>query len=263
MASQSDLKETITYQWTGKVVLVAGASKGIGREVAIHFAMGGARVFLVARDATKLRQTQLAIEALGGQSSCLPTDLTSTQAIEKMLKQLGEETDVIDIVVNAVGGFIKFARFEEISEAEWDEVNGLNLKSAFMLSQKILPFLKASRAGRMIHVASIAGLGPNPHAPSYLPYGVAKGGLITLVKYLAKVLGEFGITVNAVSPGTTATERVTKLRGREGLEQLAKANPLQHVLEPQDTCQAILFLASSQAKAITGINLNVNAGSVM
>jgi 3-oxoacyl-[acyl-carrier protein] reductase len=112
-------------------------------------------------------------------------------------------------------------------------------------------------------LGSIAGVSPNPHAKSYLPYGAAKAGVLGYTKHLAKELGGFGITVNAVSPGTTATERVMQIRSENDLQQLAAANPLNHRIEPSDSAAAVLFLASPQAKGITGVNLNVNAGSVM
>lgn len=251
------------YSWDGKSILVAGASRGIGKEVAIQFGTSGSKVFLLARDIKELQKTQEIIQSQGGQAYCVQTDLLSSQSIDEAIKWIETETSSIDILVNAVGGFSKFLEFEKIDENEWNHVMHLNVTTAFMLTQKSLSLIKLARHGRIIHVGSIAGLGPNSHAKSYMPYGVAKSALMTMVKYLAKELGQYGITVNCVSPGTTATERVKNIRGQEGLEMIAKLNPLQHFLEPKDTVQAILFLASDHAGAITGINLNVNAGSVI
>ena len=151
----------------------------------------------------------------------------------------------------------------EITEIEWDEVLNVNLKSVFLCTQAVVPWMKIRPSGRIILLGSIAGVSPNPHAKSYLPYGAAKAGVLGYTKHLAKELGGFGITVNAVSPGTTATERVMQIRSENDLQQLAAANPLNHRIEPSDSAAAVLFLASPQAKGITGVNLNVNAGSVM
>ena len=139
----------------------------------------------------------------------------------------------------------------------------LNLKSAFMVARAVIPSMKSNDFGRIINIGSIAGNGPNPYGTSYLPYGTAKAGLIGFTKHLAKELGPFGITVNSVSPGTTATERVLKVRDAQSLKRMADQAPLKRLVTPKDTAEAVLFLASEGAGGITGINLNVNAGVIM
>jgi NAD(P)-dependent dehydrogenase (short-subunit alcohol dehydrogenase family) len=182
-------------------------------------------------------------------------------ALENIFIHIHDRFGKVDIFVHLVGGFTEFIPFEKITEHEWNQVLQLNLTSALLATQKIEPFL--NDGARIVYTGSIAGLGPSPAVKSYMPYGVAKAGLMTMVKYLAKEFGSRKITVNSVSPGSTATERVRKIRGDAGLLEVAKGNPLNHVLQPEDSAAAILFLVSPQAQGITGTNLNVNAGSVM
>ena len=117
--------------------------------------------------------------------------------------------------------------------------------------------------GRIINIASRAGLAPNPGGPDYLPYGAAKAGVIGFTRLLAKELGPYGITVNSISPSTVLTQRVIKLRDPESLKKIAEIAPLRHLVEPRDIGEAVLFLASEGARYITGINLNVNGGNLM
>jgi NAD(P)-dependent dehydrogenase (short-subunit alcohol dehydrogenase family) len=117
--------------------------------------------------------------------------------------------------------------------------------------------------GRIINIASQAGVAPSPNAPSYLPYAAAKAGVIGFTKLLARDVGQFGITVNAISPGTTATERVVRIRGPETLQNMASLNPMRKLVEPEDSAATAAFLASDDARLITGTNINVNAGTVM
>lgn len=250
-------------QFSGCNVLITGATQGIGRETALQFAKEGAHVCAFARNQDGLDDLLEQIYTNGGSASGYAVDVTDRVALFQTIYALGQSLSQLHIFVHAVGGFKKLLPFDEVLELEWDEVMNLNLKSAFLCSQAVLPWMKNVQSGRMIMLGSIAGLAPNPYAKSYLPYGVAKAGLIGFTKHLAKELGVFGITVNAISPGTTATDRVIQIRGEAALQQLAAANPLNCRIEPQDCAAAILFLASAQAKAITGINLNVNAGSVM
>ena len=117
--------------------------------------------------------------------------------------------------------------------------------------------------GRIINIASGAGIAPNPYAPSYLPYGAAKAGVIGFTKLLARDIGQHGVTVNAIAPGTTLTPRVAQVRDAASVEAIRSRNPMRALVEPIDTAQAALFLASDEARYITGVTLNVNAGNLI
>jgi 3-oxoacyl-[acyl-carrier protein] reductase len=169
----------------------------------------------------------------------------------------------VDILVNGVGGFTGKAPIEDMTEAQWDDVMNLNMKSAFLCAQAVVKTMKERRSGRIINIGSQAGSAPNPHGISFLPYGAAKAGLVGFTKHLAKELGPHNITVNVVSPGTTVTPRSAKNLGPEGLERVKAHNPMKTLIEPQDTAEAVLFLASEGGRYITGVNLNVNAGTLI
>jgi 3-oxoacyl-[acyl-carrier protein] reductase len=127
----------------------------------------------------------------------------------------------------------------------------------------VAPIMMAHKKGRIVNIASGSGIAPNPFAPTYLPYGAAKAGVINMTKNLARELGPYQVTVNSISPGTTATPRVVKVRDEASRKRIAEQNPMRCLVEPQDTAEAALFLASAEARFITGVNLNVNAGNLM
>ena len=193
----------------------------------------------------------------------IQADATRSQEVAGMVKGVLDRWRTIDILVNGVGGFFRFAPILEIPEEEWDRVIVLNLKSTFLCSQAVAKTMMERKKGRIINIASLGGLGPNPYAPSYLPYGSAKAGVIGFTKHLAKELGPYGITVNAISPSTALSPRVKKVRDPETLKKIAAMNPMGHLIEPQDCAEAALFLASQESRYITGVNLNVNAGTLM
>ena len=247
----------------GQTAIVTGATHGIGEAIAIDLAAQGARVILFSRGLEGANALVNKISASGGEAFAYSVDVCIESEIQHAVSLILNAQKKIDILVNCVGGFSQFLPIEQVTSEEWDLVMGLNLKSAFMVSRAVIPSMKSNHFGRIINIASIAGNGPNPYGISYLPYGTAKAGLIGFTKHLAKELGPFGITVNSVSPGTTATERVLKVRDAQSLERMADQAPLKRLVTPQDTAQAVLFLASEGAGGITGINLNVNAGVVM
>jgi NAD(P)-dependent dehydrogenase (short-subunit alcohol dehydrogenase family) len=252
---------SLSHSLSGKLAIVVGGSQGIGSTVVMQLAEQGAHVCVLARNKGALDHLVQTIHQEGGQANAYAVDATSSTALESIFTNIHEQFGKVDIFVHLVGGFTEFIPFEKITEEEWNQVLQLNLTSAMLATQKIAPFL--NDGARVVYTGSIAGLGPSPSAKSYMPYGVAKAGLMTMVKYMAKEFGPRKITVNSVSPGSTATERVRKIRGDAGLLEVAKGNPLNHVLQPEDSAAAIMFLVSPQAKGITGTNLNVNAGSVM
>jgi 3-oxoacyl-[acyl-carrier protein] reductase len=247
----------------GKTAIVTGATHGIGEAIAIDLAAQGARVILFSRGLEGANALVEKISASGGEAFAYSVDVCIESQIQHAVGLILNTQEKIDILVNCVGGFSQFLPIEEVTSEEWDLVMGLNLKSAFMVSRAVIPNMKSNHFGRIINIASIAGNGPNPYGISYLPYGTAKAGLIGFTKHLAKELGPFGITVNSVSPGTTATERVLKVRDPQSLERMVNQAPLKRLVTPQDTAQAVLFLASEGAGGITGMNMNVNAGVVM
>lgn len=247
----------------GAVAIVTGASAGIGETTAITFGREGAKVVVVGRTEMELQRVAGIIVAAGGEAITVRADVTRTADVEAMVKAVMDRYGRIDILVNGVGGWTTLAPVTEISDDDWDEVLKRNLTSTFRCVRAVAKIMIAQKRGRIINMASQSGVGPNPGTNSNIPYACSKAAVIAFTKHLAKQLGPDGITVNTVSPGTTLTARVAKVWDLPTQQKKAATNPLRCLVEPQDSADACLFLASDEARHITGINLNVNAGSSM
>ncbi len=248
---------------SGSVAIVTAAGQGLGEAISKMLAAAGASIALVDINQAEVERVCAEIEAAGGNAAAMHTDVTKSDEVNKMVDAVVQRWGTVDILVNAAGGFTKFAPITEIAEDEWDRVITLNLKSAFLCTKAVAKIMIEKRKGRIISIASGAGVGPRSHAPSYIPYGAAKAGLIGFGKLLARDLGEYGITVNTVTPGTTLTPRVRKVRDAASIEKIKQQNPMRSLVEPEDTAEAVLFLASGAARYITGVNLNVSAGNLI
>jgi 3-oxoacyl-[acyl-carrier protein] reductase len=248
---------------TGSVAIVTGASAGIGETTALTFARAGARVAIASRSLAGLQRVAALIAAAGGEALVVQTDVTRSADVEAMVNAVIRQWGRIDILVNGVGGWTRQSPVTEISDEEWDDTLTLNLKSAFLCARAVARVMIAQKHGRIINMASQSGIGPNPGTNSNLPYACSKAAVIALTKHLAKQLGPDGITVNTVSPGTTLTPRVAGVWDVPTQQKKAAGNPLRCLVEPQDSADACLFLASDEARHITGHNLNVNAGATM
>jgi NAD(P)-dependent dehydrogenase (short-subunit alcohol dehydrogenase family) len=251
----------ITGRLSGAVAIVTGASAGIGEAIAKTFAREGARVAVVSRSAVETARVGAEIEAAGGAAIVLQADVTRTADVTAMVNAVIGRCGAVDILVNAVGGWHHLAPLPDVSDEEWDGIIALNLRSAFLCTRAVAKTMMERKKGRIINIASQSGSAPNPGSDSNIAYACAKAGVIALTKHLAKQLGPYGITVNTVSPGTTLTPRVRRAWNASMIEKKAAATPLRCLVEPQDSADAALFLASDEARHITGVNLNVNAGS--
>lgn len=245
------------------VAIVTAGAQGIGEEIAKTFARAGAAVAVIDINLEQARRVAADIEAQGGKAYALQADVTRSAEAAAMVKQVIGRSGTVDILVNAAGGFHRLAPITDIADEEWERVIDLNLKTAFFCSRAVVPVMMERKNGRIVNIASGSGIAPNPYAPTYLPYGAAKAGLIGFTKILARDLGPYGITVNAISPGTTLTPRVKKVRDEESIKRIASQNPMRCLVEPADSAEAALFLASPEARYITGVNLMVNAGNLM
>jgi len=242
--------------------LVTAGGQGLGEEIARTLARAGARTLVADINLAEAERVAREIAADGGTAAAFRADVTRASEVAALMKFAQDSWGGIDILVNAAGGFQHFLPITEIPEDEWDRVIALNLKSAFLCAQAVAKGMIERKKGRIINIASLAGVGPNPYAPSYIPYGTAKSAVIGFTKHLAKELGAHFITVNSISPGTTLTPRVKKLRDAASIEKLRTQNAMNSLVEPRDTAAAALFLASPDSRYVTGVNLNVNAGTV-
>jgi NAD(P)-dependent dehydrogenase (short-subunit alcohol dehydrogenase family) len=254
----SDQKEL-----SGELAIVTGAAGGLGEAIAKTLAREGASVAIADINLQDAQRVESEIQKKGGLALAIQVDVTQSRQVARMMGQVLERWGGIDILVNNAGGFNKFTPLFEIADEEWDQVVALNLKSVFFCCRAVAKHMMERKKGRIINIASRAGLAPNPGGPDYLPYGAAKAGVIGFTRLLARELGPYEITVNSISPSTVLTPRVLKLRDPESLKKIAELAPIKHLVEPQDIAEAALFLASEGARYITGINLNVNSGNFM
>jgi NAD(P)-dependent dehydrogenase (short-subunit alcohol dehydrogenase family) len=247
----------------GHVAIVTAGGQGIGEAISKTFAREGARVAVVDLNRAEAERVAGEIAKAQGDAVALEVDVTRTAAVEAMVKTVLERWGTVDILVNGAGGFHRLAPITDITDEEWDKVITVNLKSTFLCSRAVAPTMIERKKGRIINIASGSGIAPNPYAATYLPYGAAKAGVINFSKVLGRDLGQYGITVNAISPGTTATPRVVKVRDAESMKRIAEQNPMRTLVQVEDTAEAALYLASPEARHVTGVNLNVNAGNLM
>ena len=245
------------FDFTGKVVLVTGGSRGIGAGIVRRFAETGARVVL------NYRQSQSAAEAIsaeitasGGEALLIQADVTDQVQVAGMIEQTVAEYGRLDILVNNVGAYPE-RPLAEMSAGEWEEVVDANLGSVFLCTQAAAGQMIAQDGGGVIiNIATVEAIQP---APGYSHYNAAKAGVLMFTRSAANEYGPHGIRVNAVSPGLIWRPGIEQ-NWPEGVARYRQAAPLGRLGQPEDIADACLFLASPAARWISGINLVVDGG---
>jgi len=201
------------------------------------------------------------INGRGGQAVFVACDATDAGSVSAAFDRVLGEAGRLDVLVNCAGGFWKQLSVEQTPEDEWDKVVDLNLKTVFLCARATIPIFKRQRSGRIVNIGSIVGMtllqGTSP------PYAAAKAGVHSLTRVLADELGPYGVSVNALAPGTTASERVVAVRTKEQMAAIGKATPLGRIAEVSDMVGWILFLAAPESGYLTGQTLSVNGGRLM
>jgi len=238
---------------TGKVALVTGASRGIGRAVAIALAEAGADVGVNfrGREAEAL-ETCAAIQRLGRRALPIKADISKAREVEKLVTAVERTLGGVEILVNNAG-IVAQKPLEEISEADWDQMLAVNLKSAFLVTQRVLPGMRARHWGRIINLSSVAAQTGGITGPHY---AAAKAGLIGLAHSYARHLFKEGITANAIAPALIETEMVTK-----NMTARPEMVPVGRFGAPEEVAAAAVLLARNGY--ITGQTINVNGGWYM
>jgi 3-oxoacyl-[acyl-carrier protein] reductase len=239
----------------GKVALVTGASRGIGRATALALADAGAAVAVgFGAGATAADEVAAIIRDNGGRAATLGADLSDMAAAAALVERTAAELGAIDIVVNNAG-ITRDNLAVRISDADWDDVLAVDLSAAFRICRAALRPMLRRRDGRIINISSVAGVVGNPGQANY---SAAKAGLIGLTKALCREVGSRGITVNAVAPGFIATD-MTRALG-DALDAAIAAVPLRRLGSAEEVAAAVRFLALPEAAYITGHVLHVDGG---
>lgn len=254
----------------GKVAVVTGGGRGIGREIALRCAAAGADVALAARSVEQLEEVAGLIEAHGRRALPVVTDLRDADQVTTLAETVARELGGVDLLVNNSGIAGPMTVLWEIDPAEWEETIQVNLTGAFYCCHAFLPAMIERRSGSVVVIGSVTGKRP---LHGRTPYAASKLGLVGLVRTLAWEVGEYDIRVNLISPGAVAGERIEKvIEGQaktkgltldEAREELASGSPLNRFVEPAHVAEAVIFLASDAGGSVTGEDFNVAAGLAM
>jgi len=245
----------------GTVAVITGTALGIGAETARTLGREGARVAMLDIDGGGNAKVAETVRQAGGDPLALTCDVTSSAAVRGAVDAVMSRWGRIDLLVNNAGGFAVMRLTEEIPDEEWEAIFRFNVTSAFLCTKAVLPIMKRQHSGRIVNLASIVARAGAVQVTSH--YAAAKSAIVGFTRHLALEAGPFGITVNAVAPGTVLTDRVRAVRTPEATQALADRVPLRRLGEPADIADVILFLASDSARWITGAILDVNGGMVM
>ena len=246
-------------RFENQVAVVTGAGRGIGHAIAVRLAREGARVASVSRTEANAQKTADEINAARADAAkAYAVDVADQAAVQKAAEKIFEDFGRVDILVNNAG-VTRDGLSMRMSMEDWDTVLNTNLKGAFNFIQAVMRPMIKQRSGRIINISSIAGLIGNAGQANY---AASKAGLIGLTKTLARELASRGITVNAVAPGLIETDMTTVL-SEEVRQNILKNVPLGKLGEPEDIAGAVAYLASAEAKYITGQVLTVDGGMVM
>jgi 3-oxoacyl-[acyl-carrier protein] reductase len=245
----------IQVDLSGQTALVTGASRGIGKAIALRLAASGAKVACVARSADKLQETADAIAAAGGTAEVHPCDVTDSAAVSKLVELLNEKWGRLDIVVNNAG-ITKDTLIPRMSDEDWDAVIATNLRSVFLFTRAAALVMMRQRSGRIINISSVSGLMGNAGQANY---SASKAGIIGLTRTVAQELASRKVTVNAVCPGFIASEMTAAMGA--ALDEFVKSRiPAKRLGEADEVADAVLYLASDSAAYITGEVLTIDGG---
>ena len=250
-----EMNRRIKVDLSGKTAIVTGASRGIGKAIALALGASGAKVACVARSADKLKETVDEIAAAGGAAEAHPCDVTDSEAVTKLVEGLSEKWGQLDIVVNNAG-ITQDTLIPRMTDEQWDSVIATNLRSVFLFTRAASQAMMRKRTGRIINISSVSGTMGNPGQANY---SASKAGIIGLTRTVARELAGRKITVNAVCPGFIASE-MTAAMGPALDEMVKERIPAKRLGEAHEIADAVLYLASDSAAYMTGEIITLDGG---
>ena len=247
-------------EFSGKVAIVTGAGQGMGRAVAERLAAGGARLALNDINPGPLNETVADIKAGGGNVWAIVGNVASREDVDCLVEGALERYDEVHILVNNAG-IVRPTRVIDIEEDEWDLVLDVNLKGTYLCSRAILPTMQKLGWGRIVNFSSTAGRRYSDIGGAH--YTAAKAGILGFTRHLAKEVGRYGITVNAVCPGMIDTQMTRSAVSDAQAQAYADSYPVSRSGQPWEIAELVAFLASDKAAYITGASLDINGGDLM
>jgi NAD(P)-dependent dehydrogenase (short-subunit alcohol dehydrogenase family) len=256
---------SMTTAWArdldGTVSVVTGASRGIGRAVALSLASAGSQLVLAARDESDLKETLNQIESAGGRAVVFPTDVGDGRSVSAFVQDVAEQFEKVDVLVNNAGSRQNFATIDNLDEETWTEIVNVNLSSVYRVSRAFFPLLTQARDSAVVNVASIAG----PVAFAKIgAYSAAKSGVIALTKTMAAEWADRGVRVNAVAPGWIESPMNVELRtepeNRANFESIRDRSLLKRFGRPEEVARLVTFLATERDGYITGEVMFIDGG---
>jgi 2-hydroxycyclohexanecarboxyl-CoA dehydrogenase len=245
-----------------KVALVTGAAAGIGAASAVRLAQDGVLVGVLDLDEERCATTVKAVAAAGGKAVALGADITKRDQVKRAVAKCREALGPVTIVVNNAG-VTDFTPFEQVTEDLWHLVYRVNVLGTVLVTQEVLPDMKAAKWGRIVNISSSSA---QTGSVNMTTYSSSKGAIVTLTRSLAQELGPLGITVNNVAPGSimgTIMAEANKHRARLSPEQLATSLPVRRLGEPDDLANAVAWLCQESTSYFTGQTVGVNGGRVV
>lgn len=246
------------FDLTGKIALVTGSSRGIGKGIALAFAKQGADVIVnCAGSLPAAEATAEEIRALGRKALVCRADVSEPDQVSEMFEKIMKEFGRLDILVNCAGTS-QDKNIYEMTIEDWDRIIKTNLTSGMLCSKKAMEIMRDQKYGRIIFISSVVA--ERGALFGHVHYAATKAGQIGIVKSMARTGAPLGITVNAIAPGLIRTELLVKTHGVEGVEELGANIPL-GLGRPEDVGAAAVYLASDEAKYVTGATIDVNGGA--
>lgn len=245
-----------------KVALVTGAAAGIGRACSVRLAKDGYAVGVLDLDEARCADTLADIKALGGKAIALGADVSNRSQVQAALAKLRGALGPITILVNNAG-IAEFVPFEEITDAQWDKMFAINARGVFIVTQEVIPDMKAAKWGRVINISSSSA---QTGTRVQVHYSASKGAVVSMTRSLAEALGPHGITVNNIPPGSvmgTIMSEANRARMPIPIEQLEANMPVRRLGVPEDIASACAWLASEETGYVTGQTIGVNGGRVV
>jgi len=247
------------FSLEGKTAVIAGASRGIGEEIARVFALAGAKIVMSSRRETGINEAVEKINNDGGEALAVVANISHMADCEKLIQESMDWAGRIDILVNNAGTNPAFGQLEDVQESAWDKIFEVNLKGAFFTSQLAYKAWMKEHGGVIIHTASVGAFGASP---TMNVYGITKAAMIHMTKCMAAEWKSQGVRVNALAPGVIKTRLSQALWDRPEVQELAEQNPANRIGEVEDVAGSALLLASDAGSYINGQYIIMDGGSM-